>query len=109
MFVKIIDSKEDNDMLKEIIAKIGDDNYKKIETEINVECDKCPIGKAISLKSIYGSDWGDYAMQSVYDVLQDYDKTKLYAGIIMKEIIKNSKYKFRVEKSNDANIYYKEC
>ena len=107
MIIKIIDN-NDNEMLKDIINRIGNEKYLEIEKEVNAFCNKCAIDGAISLVSCYGKDWTSSAMQAVYDVVGDYEKAALYAGVLFKEIITNSKYRFEIVKGkNGINLYYK--
>ena len=107
MIIKIIDH-NDNEMLDEIINKIGNEKYLEIEKEVNAFCDKCTIDSAISLASCYGKDWSSFGMQAVYDAIGDNDKAALYAGVIFKEIITNSKHRFEIVKGkNGMNLYYK--
>lgn len=110
MIVKIIDGNNDNEMLKEIVNKIGTKNYLEIEKEVNRFCDECKVDSAISLVGCYHANWQGTAMQSVYDALQDFNETPKYAGVLFKEIIKNHKNRFEIVKGkNGINLYYKKA
>lgn len=110
MLVKIIDGNNDNEMLKEIVEKIGNEKYLEIEKEVNKFCNDCKIDSAISLVSCYGTDWRDTAMQSVYEVLQDFNEAPKYAGVLFKEIVKRHKNRFEIAKDKRGiNLYYKKA
>lgn len=110
MIVKIIDGNNDNEMLKEIVEKIGNEKYLEIEKEVNKFCDDCKIDSAISLVGCYGKDWRDKAMQSVYDAIQDFNEAPKYAGVLFKEIVKKHKNRFEIAKGKGGiNLYYKKA
>lgn len=108
MFIKIVESNDENKMLNEIIKIIGKERYIEIEKEINEYCDACKIDSAISFASCYGLNWSNKKMQVVYDKLQDYNKAAQYAGIIFKEVIKKNNGRFEIVKGKKGiNLYYK--
>lgn len=110
MLVKIIDGNNDNEMLKEIVEKIGNEKYLEIEKEVSKFCDECKVDSAICLASCYGANWQDTAMQSVYDVLQDFNEAPKYAGVLFKEVVKKHKNRFEIVKGKKGiNLYYKKA
>ena len=108
MLIKVEENKE-NEKYEYIKHVLSNEDFNSIKKDIEKEMQKCGKDSAISLVSIFGSDWTNTSMQAVYNALGDVKEAGKYAGIILKEIIYgNRDYYFEQKKlKNGMSCYYK--
>ena len=108
MLIRVEENKE-NEMNEEIKKCLTKEQMENIKKDIENAMARCEKDSAISLVSVFGSNWTNNSMQAVYNALKNVSDAGKYAGIIFKEVIYNNKtyYFEQVKLKNGMSCYYK--